>query len=160
MRDSTSLPGPAGQGMPIGAVRGARQVSSGARSRLACPQLPSPQPGMGGYAHRDGAWGPAGILRCPVSPCMSTVPPPQPGMGGYAHRDGVWGPAGILGCPVSPCMSTVPPPQPGRAGYAYRDGAWGPAGILGCPVSPCMSTSAPALRYPWLLAGDAVEVWV
>ena len=78
--------------MPVGTVRGARQVSSGARSRLACPQLPLPRPGGGGYA--------------------------------------------------------------------YRDGVWGPAGILGCPVSPCMSTSAPALRYPWLLAGDVVEVWV
>ena len=52
-------------------------------------------------------------------------------------------------------------PLPSPAGpLRGRDGAWGPAGILGCPVSPCMSTSAPTLRYPWLLAGDVVEVWV
>ena len=37
------IPSPARQGSYVeGAVRGARQVSSGARSRLACPQVPRP----------------------------------------------------------------------------------------------------------------------
>ena len=37
---SDPFPSPAGVVMPIGTVCGARQVSSGARSRLACPQVP------------------------------------------------------------------------------------------------------------------------
>ena len=39
---SYPLPSPAGVVMPIGTVCGARQVSSDARSRLACPQVPRP----------------------------------------------------------------------------------------------------------------------
>ena len=60
-------------------------------------------------------------------------------------------------CVTCPCRAFATP-EP-RAWKWRRDIAWGPAGILGCPVSPCMSTSAPALRYPWLLAVGVEEVW-
>ena len=152
-------PSPARQGSYVeGAVRGARQVSSGARSRLACPQFPSPRPG------RAVTW----KGRC-VGPCRY---PRVPGLALHVHsspspaRQGSYVEGAVRGARQvsSGARSRLACPQfplPGPAGQLRgRGGAWGPAGILGCPVSPCMSTSAPALRYPWLLAGDVVEVWV
>ena len=74
--------------------------------------------------------------------------------------DYIPGPAGQV-MPIGTVRGARQDSLPGPAGQLRgRGGAWGPTGILGCPVSPCMSTSAPALRYPWLLAGDVVEVWV
>ena len=95
----------------------------------------------------DGAWRPAGF-------------PPRSGRAGYAHG-GRCVEAGRYPRVPGLALHVHSYPLPGPAGQLCgRGGACGPTGILGCPVSPCMSTSAPALRYPWLLAGDVVEVWV
>ena len=147
-----------------GAVRGARQVSSGARSRLACPQVPRP----------CGIHGCSPVMSLKFGYSYSFLPTRLATPWFFICSAGAQVSIGnarraLLGClPGSthlgfkrencPCRASATP-EPGAWKWR-RDIAWGPAGILGCPVSPCMSTSAPALRYPWLLAGDVVEVWV